>query len=87
MCPTREHSRLRGICCYQYLLYERKDCKLLKSKLKDMNKEVRAQKKVVYYCYDIEESQRDMKRKANMVLSDMAVENQSERDAQMDLDN
>lgn len=42
----------------------------LKTELAKMNKEIKAQKKVVFYCYDIEENQKEMKRKVTLVEND-----------------
>lgn len=39
----------------------------LKEQLAQMNKEVKEQKKTVFYCYDIEENQKEMRRKALLV--------------------
>ena len=59
----------------------------LKSELKVMNKEIRQQKKLVYYASDIEESQKDMKRKINLVCSKgYGYEADTSTGAKMDID-
>lgn len=59
----------------------------LKNELKGMNKEIRQQKKLVYYANDIEESQKDMKRKINLVCStDNGSQAETRTGAATDLD-
>ena len=41
--------------------------KELKSELAQMNSKIKEKRKTVYYCFDIEESQKEMKRKAKTV--------------------